>query len=111
MAHVALLISQGMFLFFFILFCWFSLKPKAEDLSAFEPSKSVIPRYSVCGDGTALCDTNPCMSLPVSVPGPCRALPRAGGAWGLAAACFESESRHPPCGARTASRVQKAASF
>lgn len=38
-AHVALLISQGMFLFFFILFCWFSLKPKAEDLSAFEPSK------------------------------------------------------------------------
>lgn len=39
MARVALLISQGMFLFFFILFCWFSLKPKAEDLSAFEPSK------------------------------------------------------------------------
>lgn len=38
MAHVALLISQGMFLFS-ILFCWFSLKPKAEDLSAFEPSK------------------------------------------------------------------------
>lgn len=43
MAHVALLISQGMFLFFFILFCWFSLKPKAEDLSAFEPQSRLFP--------------------------------------------------------------------
>lgn len=45
------------------------------------------------------------MSLPVSVLRPHSALTRAGGAWVLAAACFESKSRHPPCGARPASRA------
>lgn len=44
------------------------------------------------------------MSLPVSVPGSHQPLPRAGGTWGLAAACFESESRRLPCGARPASK-------
>lgn len=36
------------------------------------------------------------MSLPVSVRSRRPALPGAGGAWALAAACFESESRRPP---------------
>lgn len=51
---------------------------------------------TLCGGGPALCDTNPCMSLPVSVRSPRPALPGAGGAWAPAAACIESESRRPP---------------
>lgn len=47
-------------------------------------------------------DTNPCMSLPVSVPGPRPTLLRAGGAWVLAAACLGLRAGICP-GARPAS--------
>lgn len=58
-----------------------------------------MPRYSVCGDGTALCGTNPCMSLPVCVPGAAPSPPGGGRRHlGPGRSMLESESRCPPVG-------------
>lgn len=96
---MTLLISQGVFsVFLHFYLAGLASSPRQKTYLHLSPHSRLCPG-TLCGDGTALCGTNPCMSLPVCVPGAAPSPPGgSGGTWGLAAACLSLRAGVPPTG-------------